>query len=114
MIDRRAMAVGSALVVAGALTLKVCLRSTKREARPGAAASSATVDAGADRSTGGRPDGPVSAGPPGMLHLDPHRTNRSAFLGPSTPNVVWTFDTGGPIEAAPVMLADGTIVVASL
>ena len=49
-----------------------------------------------------------------MLHLDPRHTNRSPFEGPTLANVLWTFDTGGPIEAAPAVLDDGTILVASL
>ncbi|HMJ56265.1 MAG TPA: PQQ-binding-like beta-propeller repeat protein [Polyangiaceae bacterium] len=49
-----------------------------------------------------------------MLHLDPRHTNRSPFEGPTAPTVAWTFDVGGPIEAAPVVLDDGTILVASL
>lgn len=58
--------------------------------------------------------GRVSSGPPRMLHLDPRRTNRSAFAGPTDPVIAWTYDAGGPIEAAPALLEDGTIVVASL
>jgi len=49
-----------------------------------------------------------------MLHLDPRHTNRSPFRGPTRAKVEWSFDTGGPVEAAPVVLDDGTIVVASL
>lgn len=49
-----------------------------------------------------------------MLHLDARRTNRSPYAGPTAPRLAWTFDTGGPIQAAPAILDDGTIVVASL
>lgn len=49
-----------------------------------------------------------------MLHLDPARTNRSPFLGPAEPVVLWTTDVGGPIETAPVQLEDGTTVVGTL
>jgi outer membrane protein assembly factor BamB len=49
-----------------------------------------------------------------MLHLDPARTNRSPFLGPSNPEVAWTFEAGAPIATAPVQLADGTIVIGTL
>lgn len=59
-------------------------------------------------------DGQVFEGSPRMLHLDPRRTNRSPFAGPTQPVIAWTFDTGGPIQAAPALLDDGTIVVASL
>lgn len=58
--------------------------------------------------------GKVSSGPPRMLHLDPRRTNRSPYTGPRDPVIAWAFDTGGPIEAAPALLDDGTIIVASL
>lgn len=60
------------------------------------------------------PTGKVSSGPPRMLHLDARRTNRSPFVGPKNPEIAWTFDTGGPIQAAPALLEDGTIVVTSL
>ena len=44
----------------------------------------------------------------------PETYEQKPFRGTGSPNVAWTFDTGGPIEAAPAMLDDGTIVVASL
>src|SRR5690349_4614470 len=53
--------------------------------------SSSTAEAPAPRASGR-----VNAGPPSMLHLDPRRTNRSPFEGPTAPTVLWTFDTGGP------------------
>lgn len=59
-------------------------------------------------------DGKVAPGAPRMLHLDPRRTNRSPFTGPSSPTIAWTFDAGGPIEATPALLDDDTILVASL
>jgi outer membrane protein assembly factor BamB len=59
-------------------------------------------------------DASVSAGPPRMLHLDARHTNRSPYAGPTQPRIAWTFDAGGPIQAAPAMLGDDTIVVASL
>jgi outer membrane protein assembly factor BamB len=56
----------------------------------------------------------VAPGPPSMLHLDPARTNRSPFVGPADPTVLWSFDAAAPIEAAPAQLSDGTIVVGTL
>lgn len=56
----------------------------------------------------------VSSGSPAMLHLDPARTNRSPFLGPADPIVLWTFEAGAPIETAPAQLPDGTTVVGTL
>jgi outer membrane protein assembly factor BamB len=49
-----------------------------------------------------------------MIHLDPRHTNRSPWTGPAQPKLAWTFDAGGAIEAAPALLEDGTIVVATL
>jgi outer membrane protein assembly factor BamB len=48
-----------------------------------------------------------------MLHLDARRTNRSPFAAPQRPRVAWTYDTGGPIVAAPALAGD-RVVVASL
>ncbi|HEU4407654.1 MAG TPA: PQQ-binding-like beta-propeller repeat protein [Polyangiaceae bacterium] len=48
-----------------------------------------------------------------MLHLDARRTNRSPFAAPRRPRVAWTYDTGGPVVAAPVLAGD-RVVVASL
>ena len=49
-----------------------------------------------------------------MLHLDPARTNRSPFAGLARPSIAWTFNAGAPIEAAPAVLADRTIVLSTL
>jgi outer membrane protein assembly factor BamB len=59
-------------------------------------------------------DAGVSAGRPRMLHVDARHTNRSPYAGPVRGRLAWTFDTGGPIQAAPAMLDDETIIVASL
>jgi outer membrane protein assembly factor BamB len=48
-----------------------------------------------------------------MLHLDARRTNRSPFAAPRRPRVAWTFDTGGPVVAAPAVVG-GRVVVGSL
>ncbi|HEU4533852.1 MAG TPA: PQQ-binding-like beta-propeller repeat protein [Polyangiaceae bacterium] len=52
-------------------------------------------------------------GPPSMLHLDARRTNRSPFAAPRRPRIAWTYDTGGPVVAAPAVVGD-RVVVASL
>ncbi|MBI5538072.1 MAG: PQQ-like beta-propeller repeat protein [Deltaproteobacteria bacterium] len=49
-----------------------------------------------------------------MLHLDPARTNRSPFVGPADPLLLWSFEAGAPIETAPAQLADGTVVIGTL
>lgn len=48
-----------------------------------------------------------------MFRLDPTRTGRSPFVAPQSPKLVWSFDLGGPIAAAPAV-SSGQIVVASL
>lgn len=111
------------VVMGGTLTAVVAVLAsfkTVRRAEPHAPLPVALASGATDRADGGRrksaraADGKVSAGPPRMLHLDPRHTNRSPFAGPTTPKVVWTFDTQGPIAAAPAVLEDGTILVASL
>jgi outer membrane protein assembly factor BamB len=109
------------LVMSAALaTIVVALLSLRasRRARPAASPAppiASSVDSGVPSVSRGRAaNGVVAAGSPRMLHLDPRHTNRSPFEGPVEPVVAWTFDTGGPIEAAPALLPDGTILVASL
>lgn len=64
-------------------------------------------------------DAPVEAGSssvtPGatMLHIDPARTNRSAFFAPKKPVIDWAIDLSGPMVAAPVV-ADDHVIVATL
>jgi putative pyrroloquinoline-quinone-binding quinoprotein len=115
MVKRHAVVAGGALslLVVGVLTLRLARRG--RVAEPSLVTLASQTKVGENPAKPRRPpDGKVAPGPPTMLHLDPRHTNRSPFAGPGSPNVAWTFDTGGPIEAAPAMLDDGTIVVASL
>jgi outer membrane protein assembly factor BamB len=107
------------VVMGGALSAVIAAVVSVRIPRHGPAdatsiAASASVDPSSMESTAARASGRVSTGPPSMLHLDPRHTNRSPFEGPTAPAVAWTFDTGGPIQAAPAVLEDGTILVASL
>src|SRR5438874_2311020 len=112
MFHRYAVAAGGALSL---LVAGVVAERARRAHAPESAVARASEAACADAATPRRPaTGKVTAGAPSMLHLDPHHTNRSPFAGPNSPNVVWTFDTGGPIEAAPAVLENGTIVVVSL
>ena len=99
----RGVARGGAL---GAANRRITLRSPSPSLQKSA-------DAGHVRARR-QADGKVSAGAPKMLHLDPRHTNRSPFVGPRSPTLAWSFDTGGPIGAAPAVLDDGTILVASL
>lgn len=46
-----------------------------------------------------------------MAHLDPRRTNRSPYRGPARPAVAWNVELHHPIETAPALLSDGTVVV---
>src|SRR5258708_22268926 len=112
MVHRNAVAAGGALSL---LVAGLFAQRARRTRSPEPAVASAAETASTDAATPKRPPGgKVTAGAPSMLHLDPHHTNRSPFAGPTSPNVAWTFDTGGPIEAAPAVLENGTIVVASL
>jgi outer membrane protein assembly factor BamB len=115
MVKGHAVAAAGAfsLLVVGLLTLRLARRGRVAEPTPIAPVSQTKVDGDGARPPR-PPDGKVAPGAPTMLHLDPRHTNRSPFAGPLSPNLAWTFDTGGPIEAAPAMLDDGTIVVASL
>src|SRR5262245_28630538 len=112
MFHRYAVAAGGALslFVAGLVTLKVARRPKPDVLSAEALASGAIGEAGSPRAA----DGKVNSGPPTMLHLDARHTNRSPFAGPRAPKLLWTFDTGGPIQAAPIVLDNDTIVVASL
>jgi outer membrane protein assembly factor BamB len=116
MVRFHMVVMGGVLSTVIAAVVSVRIPRAARVPETVSAASGSVVDPvetatpGADR----RPPGRVSAGPPSMLHLDPRHTNRSPFEGPTTPTVAWTFDTGGPIESAPAVLDDGTILVASL
>lgn len=83
------------------------LRPTVTSAAPTASTTVARADKPPNK-------GPVRPGPASMLHLDPHHTSRSPFRGPTSAQVAWTFDTGGPVEGAAVELDDGTLVVGSL
>lgn len=76
-------------------------------------ASAATPPPTPSAAIRGAPTGSVQPGPPAMLHLDARRTNRSPFVAPRRPRVAWTYDTGGPIVAAPAVVGD-RILVASL
>src|SRR5262245_7765049 len=112
MFHRYAVAAGGAfsLFVAGLMTLKLARRPKPIDPSAAALASGAKGDGGSRRAA----DGKVGLGPPAMFHLDARHTNRSPYVGPKVPSLLWTFDTGGPIQAAPIVLDNGTIVVASL
>src|SRR5690349_3235437 len=108
MVKQHLVVMGGTLsaVVVVLASFKMVKRAGPRPTAPVVLAAEAT-DGGGHKP---RPaDGKVSAGPPRMLHLDPQHTNRSPFNGPTSPKVVWTFDTQGPIAAAPAVLDDGTI-----
>lgn len=61
------------------------------------------------------PKAPAPSGPSGSFRGDRLRRSRSAFAGPrEAPKVVFSWDAGGPIEAAPAVTPEGDVVVASL
>jgi outer membrane protein assembly factor BamB len=103
------------VVTLGALSALVAAALSANVGRWRSAPAPATSSAITESTTARRAaDGGVAAGPPSMLHLDPRHTNRSPFRGPTAPKLEWSFDAGGPVESAPVVLDDGTIVVGSL
>jgi len=117
----------STLVVGSVLTAAVTLRvgASRSAAVPApplsagsvhllVAAPPASLPPAAPAASGPTSPRAVDTGSPAMLHLDPARTNRSPFLGPADPVVLWTFEAGAPIETAPVQLPDGTTVIATL
>lgn len=65
-----------------------------------------------------QPEGRVLEGAPTMRNIDPARTNRSCFRAPQRPKIAWTVETGAPIAAAPIIVANGeghrSILVATL
>jgi outer membrane protein assembly factor BamB len=103
---------GALAAVAAVLVVSSLLRTRATSRRPTPAATRRTQPAPPPAQNPA--DAIVSAGPPRMIHLDARHTNRSPFAGPTHAKLAWTFDTGGPIEAAPAMLGKDTIVVASL
>lgn len=115
MIRFHLLVMGATLsaVIAAVVSVRIP-RNDPANATSVAASASAVVSSELEAAATRRASARVSSGPPSMLHLDPRRTNRSPFEGPTTPTVAWTFDAGGPIEAAPAVLEDGTILVASL
>ena len=48
-----------------------------------------------------------------MGQHDPQHTGRSSYSGPSSPEVRWSYATGGQIYSSPVIGRDGTIYVGS-
>ena len=119
MVRFHLVVMGGALtaVIAAVVSVRIP-RASRIDATVVAAAAAASRAASAASSEDGGAalpqNGRVSTGAPSMIHLDPRHTNRSPFTGPTAPNVAWTFDAGGPIAAAPAVLDDGTILVASL
>lgn len=113
---------GAAIVVAalvGALaSARSCSRRRAAPAEPARAASigprgdaPAATHAGAVRALG---SARVEPGPPRTARVDARRTGRSPFRGPTSPTLVWSFDAGSPIEAAPALLDEKTAIVATL
>jgi outer membrane protein assembly factor BamB len=112
MVRFQLVIMGSTLCAVIAAVVSVRIPRGRRD--QGAASVGSAAPLPSTERTAQRENARVSAGPPTMLHLDPRHTNRSPFQGPTEPTVAWTFDAGGPIAAAPALLDDGTILVASL
>jgi outer membrane protein assembly factor BamB len=60
------------------------------------------------------PEALVPDGPPRMFHLDPAHRNRSPFRGPASPSLSILADLHDPIQTAPAVLPNGTVVVGTL
>jgi outer membrane protein assembly factor BamB len=112
MVKQYVVAMGGACFVLLGVLLAMAMRRG-RLYEPSAAALG-SENAAAQGQVRRAAEAKVSSGPPGMLHLDARHTNRSPFAGPTSPTIAWTFDSGGSIEAAPALLDDGTILVATL
>jgi outer membrane protein assembly factor BamB len=116
LVTRHRLATAAALA---ALTLTVAVAVIRRRhggapPRAGSPAAPVSTAATLPARSAPPPGARVKSGPPSMIHLDPHHTNRSPFDGPLRPRLSWSFDAESPIEAAPALLDDGTIVVATL
>jgi outer membrane protein assembly factor BamB len=117
VVTRHRLATAAALAALTA-TIAVAVIRRRHTAAPAAPrghpSAAASAAASAKERSAPPPGARVKSGPPSMIHLDPRHTNRSPFDGPLRPRLLWTFDAGSPIEAAPAVLDDGTIVVATL
>jgi len=73
--------------------------------------------AGADRAPSeSRADLPVTTpepGPPATFRLDGRHTARSPYIGPTSAEVAWTFETAGRVTAQAVVDAAGNVYVGS-
>ncbi len=68
--------------------------------------------AGHSASFGTADSGPVSSAWP-VFHHDNQRTGTSSYRGPSVKYVRWSFKTGAPVTASPVIDTDGSVYVGS-
>ena len=62
----------------------------------------------------GGPQRPIAQGPPTQYRGDRRHTGRSPYQGPAAARLLWAFDTGGRVQAQPVVGPDGTIYVGTL
>ncbi|MCC6872762.1 MAG: PQQ-like beta-propeller repeat protein [Sandaracinaceae bacterium] len=62
----------------------------------------------------GGPQRPIAEGPPIQYRGDRRHTGRSPYQGPAAARLLWAFDTGGRVQAQPVVGPDGTIYVGTL
>jgi outer membrane protein assembly factor BamB len=81
----------------------------------GASATAATPPPSSSPAAAFSPTAPAPKGPSASFRGGRARQHRSAFVGPRVaPEVRFTWDAGGPIEAAPAITEEGDVVVASL
>lgn len=112
----------AALAVLGVLLAAVAVKRRAARSRPSEADRMLPVTSSlvlppptpSARVRAADPAARVNDGPARMFHLDPARTNRSPFVGPSKPILAWAYDATDPIETAPVVLDDDTAVIGTL
>ncbi len=118
--DKLRLAVAATAVVAVFLTAAVWKRRAAQRLIPEArrmlpAGSSLVVSvSSAPAIRAADPQAAVASGPPKMFHLDPARRNRSPFRGPANPTITSVTELQDPIQTAPAVLPDGTVVVGTL
>jgi outer membrane protein assembly factor BamB len=57
--------------------------------------------------------GQLDSGPWPMFHRNPRHTGWCPYIGPTTPNLAWSYTTGGAVDTPPAVDADGTVYIGS-
>lgn len=90
-------------------------RAAPQSTFPSSVPAATAAPSGAAPSPTFTPAAPAPTGPSRSFRGDRARRHRSAFTGPrETPKARFTWEAGGPIEAAPALTSEGDVIVASL